>query len=218
MCFSAGASLSAATVLAAIGTVAVARCPARKMRPYAAIPLLFAVQQLVEGVLWLALTHDQPLLAMAASQVFNLFAHAFWPAYVPLSVLLLEPQPVRKALLACLALAGSALAAYYFLRILLAPVEPVTSAGHIEYRMVHALAQTGMALYALTTAGALLSSSWPWLRLFGLLVLLAMVVTWWAFAFWLVSVWCFFAALLSVLVLAHVRNTSHHEEPRTCPS
>lgn len=218
MCFSATASLSAAAVLAAIGVVAVARCSSPKLRPYAAIPLLFASQQLIEGLLWLALNHDLPLLAMAASQAFNLFAHVLWPVYIPLAVLLLEPQPWRKTFLLCLALAGAALAAYYLLRILGVPIEPVPSAGHIEYRMAHPLAQAGMALYALTTAGALLSSSWPWVRLFGLLVLLALSLTWWAFASWLISVWCFFAALLSALVLAQVLQACHHRGARPCPS
>lgn len=218
MCFSATASLSAATLLAAIGTVAIARCPLGKMLPYAAIPLLFAVQQAAEGLLWLALAQDMPALASHMSQAFNFFAHVIWPAYIPLAVLLLEPQPWRKTQLACLALAGAALAAYYLVRMLLVPIAAVPSAGHIEYRMTHYFAQTGVALYALTTAGALLSSSWSWVRLFGLLVLLAFALTWWAFASWLVSVWCFFAALLSLVVLAHVLQASQQEGPRPCPS
>ncbi|WP_195763874.1 DUF6629 family protein [Pseudoduganella rivuli] len=204
MCFSATASLSAAAILGALGAGAIIRCQEPRMLPYAALPALFSAQQLAEGLLWLALAHDMPSLAAAMSLVFNLSAHVLWPLYIPLTVLLLEPQPRRKTLLACLVLAGTALAAYYLLRMAIVPVSAVPSAGHIEYRMTRYFPRTGMALYVAVTAGALFASSWPRVRRFGLMVLAAFILTWWAYATWLVSVWCFFAALLSVVVLAQV--------------
>ncbi|RRJ46375.1 hypothetical protein EIM03_29860 [Pseudomonas aeruginosa] len=53
MCFSAPASFTAAAVLLGLGTVTMRRARSRRELPYAAIPLLFGVQQLLEGMLWL---------------------------------------------------------------------------------------------------------------------------------------------------------------------
>ena len=51
MCFSAPASFTAAAVLLGLGTVTMRRARSRRELPYAAIPLLFGVQQLLEGML-----------------------------------------------------------------------------------------------------------------------------------------------------------------------
>ena len=56
MCFSATASFSAATVIGGIGAVTIwktARPGYVRVLPFAAIPLLFAAQQVTEGFLWL---------------------------------------------------------------------------------------------------------------------------------------------------------------------
>jgi hypothetical protein len=96
VCFSASASFTAGTVLLGLGAACVksARRPAEL--PFAAIPLLFATQQVTEGVLWLAFHHDRPALQQATTWVFALFAHELWPAYMPVAVLLIEPEPRRR--------------------------------------------------------------------------------------------------------------------------
>ena len=55
MCFSATASFGASAVLGAIGIIAVAKAKTKPQRLFATIPLIFAVQQLTEGLLWLSL-------------------------------------------------------------------------------------------------------------------------------------------------------------------
>jgi hypothetical protein len=56
MCFSAGASFGASAVLGAIGIVTLTKAKTTDQIPFASIPLLFAVQQAVEGTLWIGLT------------------------------------------------------------------------------------------------------------------------------------------------------------------
>ena len=53
MCFSASASFIAGTSLSAVGVAALRNTKARSEQPLAAIPLLFGIQQLAEGVIWL---------------------------------------------------------------------------------------------------------------------------------------------------------------------
>ncbi len=62
--------------------------------PLAAMPLLFAFQQAVEGALWLQLPAAGSREAVAAlSLVFLVFAKVLWPAYTALAVLSIEPDP-----------------------------------------------------------------------------------------------------------------------------
>ena len=53
MCFSASASFVAGVSLTAIGVATVRKAEGPAERPFAMIPLLFGIQQLTEGVIWL---------------------------------------------------------------------------------------------------------------------------------------------------------------------
>ena len=58
MCFSATASFTAGTALTAVGGLTVRKSRGKAELPLALVPLLFGIQQLTEGVLWLSLRHD----------------------------------------------------------------------------------------------------------------------------------------------------------------
>jgi hypothetical protein len=62
MCFSASASFIAGGSLSAVGVATLKQTKARTELPLAMIPLLFGVQQLTEGVIWLTFHRDAPLL------------------------------------------------------------------------------------------------------------------------------------------------------------
>jgi hypothetical protein len=62
MCFSASVSFTAGTALIALGAVTLKKAGHGAELAYAAIPLLFGVQQLIEGLLWLSFSSDVPRL------------------------------------------------------------------------------------------------------------------------------------------------------------
>ena len=62
MCFSATASFAAGTVLLATGAFTMRMARNSGERPYALIPILFGVQQLIEGALWLTFPDKAPVL------------------------------------------------------------------------------------------------------------------------------------------------------------
>ena len=96
MCFSANASFIAGTALSVLG-VATLRATRRKAQiPFAAIPLLFGIQQIVEGMLWLSFRFDAPQLNVAMTYLFSMFSHVLWPMFVPFSIVLLETVPWRR--------------------------------------------------------------------------------------------------------------------------
>ena len=84
MCFSATASFSAGAFLLGIGTLTLRSAMAAHQPwalPFAAIPLLFAIQQLIEGVIWLTFRVDAPLLNSVLTHVYSFFSHVLWPVY-----------------------------------------------------------------------------------------------------------------------------------------
>ena len=85
MCFSATASFVAGTALSVLGVATLRTTRSRREIAFAAIPLLFGLQQIVEGVLWLSFRFDAPQLNVAMTYLFSLFSHVLWPIFVPFS-------------------------------------------------------------------------------------------------------------------------------------
>lgn len=117
MCVSASASFIAGSTLSAIGVAALANVKETNERPFAAIPLLFGMQQFTEGVIWLTFTHDAPLLKTTMTYVYSGFSHVLWPIYVPFAMGALEAVSWRKRTFLAFEAAGIAVGLYllYFL-------------------------------------------------------------------------------------------------------
>src|ERR1700722_18691764 len=100
MCFSAQASFTAGAALSVVGVATVIKATKDKRKKkeiaFAAIPLIFAVQQLTEGFVWLSFGHPWPLVHTVATYIFAFFAYVWWPVFVPLAVGLLEAILWRK--------------------------------------------------------------------------------------------------------------------------
>lgn len=204
MCFSASASFTAGALLLGAGAAAQAVAKGPSQRVYGAIPLLFALQQITEGIVWLSFGWDSPRLTGWATQFYSFFSHVLWPVYVPLAAWLMEPQPGRKRLLAWLCVAGFVAAGYLLYSMAVNPIVAQPVGGHVDYRSPHFYIAFSLTLYLLATIGSLLLSSQRWVRVFGVLALAAAMLAYAVFAHWFISVWCFFAAVLSVAVLVQL--------------
>ena len=207
MCFSATASFSAGALLLGIGTLTLRSALAAHQRrelPFAAIPLLFATQQLIEGVIWLTVTDEAPLLNSVMTHVYSFFSHVLWPIYVPVAVLLMEPAGWRRRGLIGLVAAGAAVGAYLLAVLVAFPIVSRPTGQHIEYVSPHFFAAVTMTLYLLSTALSPLLSTHRMVQLFGVLALLSFGAAYAFYATWFISVWCFFAALLSAIAYVHV--------------
>lgn len=200
MCFSATASFAAGGFLLGLGTLTLKSARGRREIPFAAIPLLFAIQQLSEGVIWLTFSRDAPLLNGVMTHVYSFFSHVLWPVYVPLAVLLMEPPGRRRHALLAVVAAGTLVGTYLLYALLAYPVVSRPVGQHIEYVSPHFFAALTMTLYLIATTASLLLSTHVRVRIFGAVSVLAFAVAYIFYAQWFISVWCFFAALLSVLV------------------
>ena len=203
MCFSATASFSAGALLLGIGVLTLRLASRPREWPIAAIPLLFAVQQLSEGVIWLTFSREAPQLNSVMTHVYSFFSHVLWPAYVPLAVWLIEPPGRRRQVLAVFAAAGFAVAAYLLYILVAFPVVSKPTGQHVEYDSPHFYAALTMTLYLLSTTTSPLFSTHRVVKAFGALALLAFGAAYYFYAQWFISVWCLFAALLSAVIYLH---------------
>ncbi len=203
MCFSATASFSAGALLLGIGTLTLKSARHPRELPFAAIPLLFAVQQLTEGVIWLTFRVDAPLLNTVMTHVYSFFSHVLWPVYVPAAVWLLEPPGRRRWVLSGFVAAGIAVGAYLLYILIAFPVVAHPTGRHIEYISPHFFAAAAMTLYLVSTAISPVLSRHRLVQVFGVAALLSFATAYYFFATWFISVWCFFAALLSVVIYFH---------------
>ncbi|HXP73649.1 MAG TPA: DUF6629 family protein [Stellaceae bacterium] len=213
MCFSPTASFTTAGLTAVVGFVSLSRVNDPREIPLAATPLLFALQQALEGLLWI----DLPLapagsLSTGLTLLFLFFAEVFWPIYAPTAALLVEPSKGRRRLmLLCLA-AGVGIGAHFLWWILAHPHGAVILNGHIVYAAEYRFSGPIALAYLAATGLPLVLSSHRIVVALGAVILVGSAVAYVSYWEALVSVWCFFAAGASVLILGHFewsRGRSH---------
>jgi len=203
MCFSAAASFSTGAVLLGLGTLTVKSVSRPRDLPFAAIPLLFAIQQLSEGVIWLTFRYEAPQINVLMTYVYSFFSHVLWPVYVPVAVLLMEPSGRRRRVLLAFVAAGVAVGAYLLYILVAFPVVSRPIGQHIEYVSPHFFAAATMTLYLMSTTISPVLSTHRTVRVFGVLALLSFAAAYYFYSTWFISVWCFFAALMSAVVYLH---------------
>jgi len=203
MCFSATVSFAAGAYLLGIGTLTLKQPRRPRELAFAAIPLLFAVQQLSEGILWLTFEPAMPWLNDVMTHVYSFMSHVLWPIYVPVAVLLIEPPgPRRRALLALVGI-GVAVGAFLLYHLVDYPVSSRLTGQHIQYISPPHFLAMASTLYLVSTTLSLMLSTHPKAKVFGALTLLSFAVAYGFYTTWFISVWCFFAALLSTAVYLH---------------
>ena len=218
MCFSATVSFSAGALLLGVGTLTLRSASDPRTLPFAAIPLLFALQQISEGVIWLTFRYEAPALNAVMTYVYSFFSHVLWPVYVPVAVWLMQPPGWRRRALLALAVAGAGVGAYLLYILLEFPVVSRPIGQHIEYVSPHFFVAATMMLYLASTTLSPLLSSHRMVRVFGILALSSFAAAYYFYATWFISVWCFFAALLSAVIYLHfVSRGAGRDEPRHMP-
>lgn len=216
MCFSAEASFGSSAALIPVGTFCVIRAARGDLRflPLGMIPIAFGLQQAAEGFVWLGLNRGQPELVTTWSVVYLFFALAFWPIWIPFSLLLPESRRFAKVFLGVLVILSpiwlwlyAPIAAeperllstqvthhsiaYEFSELPAFQLVPRTFwrilyLSFICLPILFARPSTGGSNTVRLAAGILVA---------GLFAVCA-IVYWYAFT----SVWCFFAAILSLLL------------------
>lgn len=199
MCFSAEASFIASGYLATLGYLAWKKNNINRAKYFAAIPIIFALQQFDEGMLWLSLSRAWPMVQTITSYGFLFFAFFLWPMWIPIAVRSLEHDERRKRFMTVLVFVGVSVALYLYGYVLAYGVQPSGSGCHIYYGLNIPYSETilGSIFYLLATVMPFFISSLPILWLFGLFLLISYWLTYIFYYTYLVSLWCYFAAILS---------------------
>lgn len=208
MCFSPEADFVAAAAIGAVGVQTLREVRRPEQLVVGALPLLFAAHQLVEGFVWLGLRGEVSSgVRDAATQVYLIYAQAVLPVLVPLGFLLLEPVRRRRRWMWPLLAVGLVVGLRLLWVLTQYPTAARVHAHGIEYVTHTPLGTVVALLYVMATCVPALVSSRPFLRWFGVANLIGLTVTAAVKSSDFISVWCVYAALVSVLVLVQFRRT-----------
>ena len=206
MCFSATASFGLGTVLIGTGLLQIKTKRLKFSDPrllFSTIPILFGLQQITEGFIWLSINYKPwAVWKMPSLYVYLFFAQVIWPFIVPLSFYLMETIIKRKKLLSALTIIGGISSVSLLFHLLFFTVDVHASTNHLIYRVMtynNPLIISGIYYFVPTVLPAFISSK-PKSFLFGIFVLLTFLVSKMLFPTAFISVWCYFAALLSLSI------------------
>jgi|CXWL01.1.fsa_nt_gi hypothetical protein len=202
MCFSPTVSFVASAGLFAVGMLTLRKTTLRREVLFASIPLLFSLQQFIEGLIWLELMGggvESPLQHIL-TQVYAVFVGVLWPIIPALSVWILEPVRKRKnAILPVIAI-GVGIALYTLGKMLLFPITAKIAQNCISYEYPIILPHFILFLYVIATCAALLISSNYIIRCCGVVNIISFLATYYIYEYDLTSVWCLFAAIASGMI------------------
>jgi len=217
MCFSAKASFVAAGTLSIIGLLSVKKAKHNyKLLPFASTPLLFALQQACEGLVWVGVTQGIPIYVYKASVYgFIFFAGPWWPVWIPLVLHKLEDDPFRKKLLLILIVIGVITAAIYLVSFATQPVQALVINHHLYYpTLSYPLGSTNtvtkyiesalIELYPIASVLPLFCSSIQYIWLAGIAMGALGITSKIFYHPTAASTWCFFAAVASMFIYAIV--------------
>lgn len=205
MCFSASASFGAGVVLTGVGMAAMRKVPSNACLPFASIPLIFGVQQITEGFLWLALSNfHYAAWQVPATYLFLFFAQVVWPSWVGFAMYRMEIVKIRRQAILVLLGIGVLVSAYLAYCLLNFRVEAAVAEHHIAYQQDYpeSVDHSFGWLYVVATITPAMISSIRRMWLFGIAVLVSYIITALFYTGYIVSVWCFFAAVISVVIYA----------------
>lgn len=220
MCFSATASFAAATGLSIVSLLSIQKAHTKKIVPLAATPLFFAAQQLCEGIVWITLGagNTASLLHTIGTYGFLFFAAFWWPIWIPLTLYIPESVHSRKKLLFIITCLGLCSGILLFMSWFFYTTGATAINHHINYPVINypfnitnkyvaqLISWTISIGYCTATIMPFFISSIQYAWILGVAIAAGLVT---AYLFYLIafpSVWCFFAAISSVLIYCIVKN------------
>jgi hypothetical protein len=212
MCFSATASFGASGVIGAIGVGTIRKAnPADKL--FAFIPLMFATQQIFEGIIWLGFAMPQfEGLRTVATMVFLLFAWAIWPAYIPFAIASLETDSKRQGILNSLKIPGMIAGIGAIIPIVIGGPQPHIMDFHIDYTLQSNIPNDTIlmgynVMYLLCTIVPMLISSRKGMTAYGLANLIGLIIAGIFYQSSVPSTWCFFSAIFSIMIFRIIKHS-----------
>lgn len=209
MCFSASVSYGTGALLMVTGAVTSVGNSSKQQRMIAAVPFIFGLQQIAEGIVWQTMDEVVPsALRQFGAVMFLVFAYLVWTAWMPWCLYFVEPREKRRRILKVIGVIGIGVSAMAGWVLFNAEVQ--------AYMVRHSLAYSfpGLnrfwpanleaILYVTPTVIPFFVSSLRTIKIAGVFIagsmLIAKIINQEAAS----SIWCFFAALISFFIAANV--------------
>jgi hypothetical protein len=229
LCISAEVSFSLSGALIVGGSYCVhqARRIDERFLPLAAIPLVFAAQQFCEGWVWTGIAHADARLTSVAATCFLFFALWFWPVWIPLSMQFVARSRGTRWFLRAMTGVGLVIGGVLMFPTVLAPAWLVISVENhsIHYNIdpspiFHAVpGVVWQVAYIAVVSTPLFVVSEKKLIHAGVAVILSAAITRVFFDYAFASMWCLFAAALSLyLCVVFYAMARRMRRPRSRPA
>lgn len=214
VCFSAEMDVAAGVVVGTIGVEGLRHVRRPRELALGLLPVLLGAHQLTEAFIWWG---DSGLVATSTARtamlVYVAFAYVVLPVLVPMVVLGAEPDVSRRRMIALFAVLGVLVALLYLQAMVDGTVNAVVDGNRIAYHTGVAHGGLVAGLYMLATVGALLASTHPLIVAFGKANLVALPVLALLYSEALASLWCAWAAVTSIIIVAHLRQVASTAAP-----
>ncbi len=215
MCFSAIASFGAATVITTVGVVAYKKADKKPLRLLALIPVFFGIQQFFEGIVWLSSMYDDwSFLLKFSTYGFIFFAWIIWPIYIPFTLWKIEKNFLRKKIIfAFLPIGFFVVSAFMYVALnygVSAEIKDCSILYNIAFEYEYSWIVIIMYLTSTTFSPLFSSINKVWVL--GILNLITYFVSKIYYHDHLTSVWCFLAAISSLVILWIITSENNSEK------
>jgi hypothetical protein len=218
MCFSIEADLIVGTAVTAVGVHAIRAATSRPNKILATVPILLGAHLLVEAVVWWAVDGSGPDWAGdIATWLYLAIALTIVPIAVPVAVLAAEASPQRRGVIGVFVGLGTFAAGALFNALLTGPVSAQVDGHHIAYSTGVSNGGLLVAIYVIGTCGAALASSSKDLAAFGAINLAVVLVLILVQETALISLWCAWAAITSILITYRIHMEPAPQPPQPQP-
>lgn len=208
MCYSPEADLVAGLVIGGIGVDAVLHSDDRPSMVQAAVPLVLATHQLIEAVAWWGLLGRVPAHAgEIAVTLYLVIALGVVPILVPSAVALSEPSGFKRSWMHGFVALGIAVSLVLLSSLATNPYGASIGGRFIAYEVAIPAGGTVTCFYVVAVCAPLLFSSHRRLALLGALNLPVVALLSVLIGAGLISLWCMWATVTSLVVARHVRET-----------
>ncbi|MEE9614254.1 MAG: DUF6629 family protein [Thermodesulfobacteriota bacterium] len=217
MCFSATASFATGAIVAPSGLYGL-RLALNYNRKYVLITLfvlVLAAQQIIEGFVWLALHDGNYTQAVGLGKLFLFFSHFFWPVAVPVTACAMEEDKRKRGLFFLASIGAFVFASFFYFPLLIGEGKvSVEISQRSVYYITNILYDAFVprevpgAVYSSFVAFPLVFSSNENLRHFGWTIVVAFIPAFFIYYYAFTSVWCFFAAIVSLYIVYMVMKAT----------
>lgn len=215
MCYSPEADLVAGLLIGGIAVDAALHADDRPSMVLASVPVVLATHQIIEAVAWWGLLGRVPAHAgEIAVALYLVIALGVIPVLVPSAVALSEPSGLRRSWMHGFVALGIAVSMVLLSSLATNPYGASIGGRFIAYEVAIPAGGTVTFFYVVAVCAPLLFSSHRRLALLGALNLPVVALLSVLIGVGLISLWCMWAALTSLVVARHVRDT---RRSRTTP-